>query len=51
MNESQHNRGITKNIAWNFVGIGIPLVLALITISQQITLGVLGTISDAPLSP
>jgi len=36
MDESQHNRRITRNIAWNFVGIGMPLILALITIPQLI---------------
>lgn len=36
MDESWHNRRITKNIAWNFVGIGLPLVLALATIPQLI---------------
>ena len=41
MDESQHNRRITRNIAWNFVGIGMPLVLALVTIPQLIA--VLGT--------
>jgi O-antigen/teichoic acid export membrane protein len=41
MDESRHNRRITKNVAWNFVGISLPLVFALLTIPQLIA--VLGT--------
>ncbi|MBT8146889.1 MAG: flippase [Gammaproteobacteria bacterium] len=41
MDESRHNRRITRNIAWNFVGTSMPLVLALVTIPQLIA--VLGT--------
>jgi O-antigen/teichoic acid export membrane protein len=41
MDESQHNRRITRNIPWNFVRIGMRLILALITIPQLIA--VLGT--------
>lgn len=41
MDDSQHNRRLTRNIAWNFVRIGMPLVLALITIPQLIAM--LGT--------
>ena len=36
MDERQHDRRITRNIAWNFVGLGTPLILALITIPQLI---------------
>jgi O-antigen/teichoic acid export membrane protein len=36
MDERQYDRRITRNIAWNFVGIGMPLILALITIPQLI---------------
>ena len=41
MDERRHNRRITKNVTWNFVGISLPLVFALLTIPQLIA--VLGT--------